>query len=105
MSKFDDFHDHLVENYLTNYSKTQKKHSGTTTGQTQQGNTTNQGNATNLDPISDILLRAANSQDGLDGIDELDEYINGLGIDRTKLTPLLGELSKRLGTQNNGNAI
>lgn len=99
MSKFDDFHDHLVENYLTNYSKTQKKHSGTTTGQTQQGN------ATNLDPISDILLRAANSQDGLDGIDELDEYINGLGIDRTKLTPLLGELSKRLGTQNNGNAI
>lgn len=49
------------------------------------------------DPITALLMRASESEDGLDGLDELGEYLSSLGIDKTKLSGSIGELAKRLG--------
>lgn len=45
--------------------------------------------------LDQLLIRAANSEDGMDGLDEFDEYINSLGLDRKRLSGSFGELSKR----------
>lgn len=99
---FEDYYKNILENYLTDYSK----HSAPTT--TPQNQTNNSGSGNNNTQggdniLSSLIMRAADSDDGLDGVDELDEYLTSLNIDKTKLNPLLGELTKRF--NSNGTKI
>lgn len=91
---FNEKFDEIMENYLSDYSKHSTAGNPNTSDNPQP--TTGNGNADTSDLVSSLLKRAAESSDGLDGVDELDEYINSLGLDRHKLSPLLGELSKRI---------
>ena len=49
------------------------------------------------DVLTALLMRAAESEDGLDGLDEFDAYLDSVGIDKTRLAGSFGELSKRVG--------
>lgn len=110
-SKFDSILSNISENYLTanmgssggsSNGSVQMKHSGgsTTAPQKSVNNLKKSNINNNSDKFFDILNRASTSNDGLDGIDDFETYLDEIGVDRTKIIPFFNEFQKRLNAQS-----